>query len=76
MSFGVSSDRESIDNNFNQLIKMTMGEYMDNWPNHKDGLWGETIEIAERIGLNIKIDYLKMSIMRTNFKELLCLPKL
>ncbi|MFJ7616183.1 SEC-C metal-binding domain-containing protein [Bacillus cereus] len=69
VSFGVSSERESIDNNYNQLIKMTIGEYMDNWPNHKDGLWGETIEIAERIGLNIKIDYLKSEYYEDKFQR-------
>lgn len=59
ISFGVSSDRENIDRNYNMLSKMSLGEYMDNWPNHKDGLWGETIEIAEKIGLNITVDKLK-----------------
>lgn len=38
---------------------MTLVEYMENWPNHKDGLFGETIEIAGKIGLILKIDDLK-----------------
>jgi hypothetical protein len=60
ISFGVSSNRESIDNNFKQITNMTLVEYMENWPpNHKDGLFGETIEIAEKIGLTLKIDDLK-----------------
>ncbi|COF40547.1 Predicted metal-binding protein related to the C-terminal domain of SecA [Streptococcus pneumoniae] len=59
ISFGVSSDRESIDNNFKRITNMTLVEYMENWPNHKDGLFGETIEIAEKIGLTLKIDDLK-----------------
>ncbi|PGS74191.1 nucleic acid-binding protein [Bacillus cereus] len=69
ISFGVSSERESIDNNFNQLIKMTIGEYMDNWPNHKEGLWGETIEIAKTIGLTLKIEHLKNNYYEDKFQR-------
>ncbi|BCC80243.1 YecA family protein [Bacillus cereus] len=69
VSFGVSSDRESIDNNFKQLTKMTLGEYMGNWPSHKNGLWGETIEIAERIGLTLKINELKAKYSEDRFQK-------
>ncbi|MGE7936802.1 SEC-C domain-containing protein [Bacillus paramycoides] len=69
ISFGVPSNRESIDNNFKQLIKMTLGEYMKNWPNQKNGLWGETIEIAERIGLTLKIDELKAKYYEDRFQR-------
>ncbi|PFD67695.1 nucleic acid-binding protein [Bacillus thuringiensis] len=69
ISFGVPSNRESIDNNFKQLTKMNLGEYMKNWPNHKNGLWGETIEIAERIGLTLKIDELKAKYYEDRFQR-------
>ncbi|HFJ9374848.1 TPA: YecA family protein [Bacillus nitratireducens] len=69
VSFGVSSDRESIDNNFKQLTKMTLGEYMGNWPSHKDGLWGETIDIAEKIGLTLKINELKAKYSEDRFQK-------
>ncbi|MFD6511378.1 YecA family protein [Bacillus sp. NPDC060175] len=69
ISFGVPSNRESIDNNFKQLTKMNLGEYMKNWPNQKNGLWGETIEIAERIGLTLKIDELKAKYYEDRFQR-------
>lgn len=50
---------------------MILGEYMENWPNHKNGLWEETIEITERIGLTLKTEELKARY----YEDLLCLLK-
>ncbi|WP_176527752.1 hypothetical protein [Bacillus sp. AFS023182] len=59
ISYNILFDRESIDNNFKQYINMILGEYMENWLNHKNGLWKETIEITKRSGLTLKIEELK-----------------
>lgn len=50
ISFGVSTSR--MDFNYQLLTTNSLGEYMDGWPAHKDGLWGEIVEVAARIGIN------------------------
>lgn len=57
--YGVQSDREKTDRNLKFILGGTLGEYMNGWPDHKNGLWGELIEIADRLGLSLNLHELK-----------------
>lgn len=57
--YGVPSVREKTDRNLQTILNMTLGDYMNGWPNHKNGLWGEVIEIADRLGLSLNLHEIK-----------------
>lgn len=69
--FGVraSSIAEAKDKTFQQIIKLSIEEYMRNWPNHKLGLWNEVIEIADTLGLRLDYEALKTKYQLIGFQR-------
>jgi hypothetical protein len=55
--FGVTTKR--IDRIYEQLSHMTLGEYLKGWPLHKDGLWGEIIDISKELDITVDIKELQ-----------------
>lgn len=55
--FDVTTER--VDRIYEQLSRMTLGDYMKGWPLHKDGFWGEIVEIAEKLGMTVDINELQ-----------------
>ncbi|WP_419880524.1 SEC-C metal-binding domain-containing protein [Peribacillus sp. B-H-3] len=53
IQFGVTTER--IDRIYEQLSRMTIGEYFNGWPLHKDGFWGEIIQIAKKLDLTVNM---------------------
>lgn len=60
ISFDVITER--VDRIHEQLSRMTMGDYMKGWPLHKDGFWGEIVEIAEKLDITVDINELQKNI--------------
>ncbi|WP_053361939.1 SEC-C metal-binding domain-containing protein [Bacillus sp. FJAT-27251] len=67
IEYGLKSNREGTDSNLNAILKMTLGEYMDGWKFHKEGLWGEIIEIASQLEINLCKDELKTKYNNVKF---------
>lgn len=59
IEYNVLTTNEKTDRNLQTILNMTLGDYMNGWPNHKSGLWGEVIEIADQLGLPLDINDLK-----------------
>ena len=57
--FDVSFSQGASDRIYQQLSKMTFSEYMEGWQYHKEGLWGEAVEIGKELNLNLFIPELK-----------------
>ncbi|WP_182102707.1 YecA family protein [Niallia taxi] len=53
IAFGVTTER--VDRIYEQLSRMTLGEYLKGWPLHKDGFWGELVEIAAKLGIVVNV---------------------
>jgi hypothetical protein len=69
ISFGITSNRESSDRNYQLLSQMTLGDYMKGWPLHKEGLWGETVEIAKRLNLPVNVQELKAKYANESYRH-------
>ncbi|MGX1195874.1 SEC-C metal-binding domain-containing protein [Metabacillus sp. SLBN-84] len=65
--YGVKAAR--IDRIYEQLSRSTFGAYMDGWPQHKDGLWGEACEIGDKLGLTLKVGGLRERYAGQPFKH-------
>lgn len=63
--YGVKTTRE--DRILSNILSMTLGEYMDGWKQHKEGVWGEVIEIAELLKMDLDINELKSKYYNTRF---------
>ncbi|KAA6446956.1 SEC-C metal-binding domain-containing protein [Bacillus swezeyi] len=69
IQFDVNSERESKDKNFQNITKQSLGQYMNDWPKHKNGLWNEVIEAATILGLNLKLNDLKDKYHKIKFQR-------
>lgn len=58
IDFDVTTER--VDRIYEQLSRMTLGDYMKGWPDHKDGFWGEIVEIAKKLNIHMNIQELQM----------------
>ncbi|MGN7209729.1 SEC-C metal-binding domain-containing protein [Bacillus velezensis] len=69
--FGVptKSEVEAKDRTLQQIMKVSVGEYMRNAPYHKIGIWIEVIEIAERLGLQLDYEVLKTKYEQIGFQR-------
>lgn len=67
VSFGVTTDRKNKDQNFKLLSKMTIGQYMDGWKAHKNGLWGEAVEVAKSLNIELEVIDLKTKYSHERF---------
>jgi hypothetical protein len=53
-----------------KMIKsIPFNDYLDNFPEHRDGLWGYIKEIGLEVGLNLNIDILKEKYKDTKWIE-------
>ena len=67
INFGVKTKR--VDKVHNQLSSSTLGEYMDGWPAHNDGLWGELVVIGEKLSITLDVNKLKEKYYSTPYKN-------
>ncbi|MBT2626033.1 SEC-C domain-containing protein [Bacillus sp. ISL-32] len=67
VQFGVTTER--IDRTYEQLSRMTMGEYFNGWTLHKDGFWGEIIQIAKKLDLTLNIQELQEKYLDEPYKK-------
>lgn len=65
--FGVTTKR--IDRIYEQLSRMTMGEYLKGWPLHKDGFLGEIMRIAKKLDLPVDIQELQEKYSEQPYKK-------
>lgn len=56
INFDVTTKR--TDKVYEWLSRITIGDYSKGWKLHKDGLWGEIIEISKKIDLEVDIQEL------------------
>ncbi len=66
--YGISSG-EGYDTQAAEIKNTSFGQYMDAFPNHKDGLWGVAKEIASLAGLNLNMRRLKEKYSLTEWNE-------
>lgn len=57
VQYGVETNRS--DRIYNQLAASTLGDYMQGWPDHKEGLWKDLLVIGERLNIRLNMDELR-----------------